>query len=214
MMRIGWALGALVFAACVSSSGRLPVASPASSAPSPPPIQALFESGQDREVVNRVSAEPPGAAPVDVWFAAQSKLRLGQRNEAVGDFMALSESSADPALQVAGQIGLAVLTNDDGALASARAAAGGYPASVFVQYELGISYALQNDFASAARSFDVCIDTSPTFAYAYYQSALAYQRLNRPDVMANRFDRFVRLAPSAPERPQVDSILRTISGRP
>jgi len=32
--------------------------------------------------------------------------------------------------------------------------------------------------------------------------------------MANRFDRFVRLAPNAPERPQVDSVLRTVGGRP
>jgi hypothetical protein len=28
--------------------------------------------------------------------------------------------------------------------------------------------------------------------------------------MANRFDRFVRLAPNAPERPEVESVLRTI----
>jgi len=31
--------------------------------------------------------------------------------------------------------------------------------------------------------------------------------------MANRFDRFVRLAPNAPERPEVESVLRTIAGR-
>jgi lipoprotein NlpI len=69
----------------------------------------------------------------------------------------------------------------------------------------------RNDFASAARIFDVCIATGPTFAYAYYQSALAYQHLDRPDIMANRFDRFVRLAPKAPERAEVESVLRTIA---
>jgi hypothetical protein len=66
---------------------------------------------------------------------------------------------------------------------------------------------------SAARVFDHCIDIAPTFAYAYYQAALTYDRLNRMDLMANRFDRFVRLAPNAPERPQVDTILRTVGGR-
>jgi tetratricopeptide (TPR) repeat protein len=103
------------------------------------------------------------------------------------------------------------LTNDEAALGQARAAAGAYPESLFVQYELGLSYAVRNDFASAARIFDVCITTAPAFAYAYYQSALAYQHLDRPDIMANRFDRFVRLAPNAPERPEVESVLRTIS---
>jgi len=98
-------------------------------------------------------------------------------------------------------------------LDQARTAAAAYPESLFVQYELGLSYAVRSDFASAARIFDACIATAPTFAYAYYQSALAYQHLDRPDVMANRFDRFVRLAPNAPERPEVESVLRTIAGR-
>jgi len=74
-----------------------------------------------------------------------------------------------------------------------------------------LSYAVRNDFASAARIFDACIAADPMFAYAYYQSALAYQHLDRPDIMANRFDRFVRLAPNAPERPEVESVLRTIA---
>jgi lipoprotein NlpI len=113
---------------------------------------------------------------------------------------------------VAAELAISRLTNDDATFGQARAEAAAYPENLFVQYELGLSYAVRNDFVSATGAFDTCIGTAPTFAYAYYQAALAYQRLDRPDIMANRFQQFVRLAPNAPERPQVESVLRTIAG--
>ena len=200
----------LIVAACASSKGRTDIARPASVPPSST-IQVLYESGEDREIVNRVKNNVSGdATGADRWFAAQSQLRLGLRNEAINDLAALTQTGTDPAVQVAARLAIGRLTNDEATLEQARGAAGAYPESLFVQYELGLSYAVRNDFASAARIFDVCIAAAPTFAYAYYQSALAYQHLDRPDIMANRFDRFVRLAPNAPERPEVESVLRTI----
>ena len=202
--------GLVIVTACASSQGPTGIARPAEAPPSST-IQSLYESGEDRELVNRVKSSTPTAVTgADRWFAAQSQLRLGLRNDAIDDLTALTRTDADPAVQVAAQLAIGRLTNDEGTLGQARAAAGAYPDSLFVQYELGLSYAVRNDFASAARSFDVCIATAPTFAYAYYQSALAYQHLDRPDIMANRFDRFVRLAPNAPERPEVESVLRSI----
>jgi tetratricopeptide (TPR) repeat protein len=201
----------LVVAGCASTKGRTEIARPAN-VPSSSTIQALYESGEDREIVNRVKSSVPNTATgADRWYAAQSQLRLGLRNDAINDLAALTQTDADPAVQVAARLAVGRLTNDETTLGQARAAAGAYPESLFVQYELGLSYAVRNDFASAARIFDVCIATAPTFAYAYYQSALAYQHLDRPDIMANRFDRFVRLAPNAPERPEVESVLRTIA---
>ena len=198
-------------AGCASGQGRTQIATPAN-APSSAPIQTLYESGEDREIVNRVKGSVSNSVTAeDRWFAAQSQLRLGLRKDAIDDLAALTQTGADPAVQVAAQLAIGRLMNDDATLGQARAAAGAYPESLFVQYELGLSYSARNDFTSAARIFDVCIATAPTFAYAYYQSALAYQHLDRPDIMANRFDRFVRLAPNAPERPEVESVLRTIA---
>ena len=200
----------LVVAACASSQGRTEIARPAN-VPRSATIQALYESGEDREIVDRVkNSVPDNITGPDRWFAAQSQLRLGLRNDAINDLAALTRTDTDPAVQVAAQLAVGRLTNDEATLNQARAAAGAYPDSLFVQYELGLSYAVRNDFASAARIFDVCIAAAPTFAYAYYQAALAYQHLDRADIMANRFDRFVRLAPNAPERPEVESLLRTI----
>jgi tetratricopeptide (TPR) repeat protein len=172
----------------------------------------LYESGEDREIVNRVkNSVATNVTGADRWFAAQSQLRLGLRNDAINDLTTLTQTGGDAAVQVAAQLAIARLMNDEATLGQARAAAAAYPGNLLVQYELGLSYAVRNDFASAARIFDACIATAPAFAYAYYQSALAYQHLDRPDLMANRFDRFVRLAPNAPERPEVESVLRTIA---
>ena len=194
---------------CASSQGTTRVLS---ATPTPPAsIQALYESGRDEEAVRAVAATGAAAPPADVWFAAQSKLRLGRQAEALDDLSRLSDTSPDPAVQAAARLGVARLNNDAPAIERARAAA--FDDNVFAQYELGLSYLAQNDFTAAARAFDHCIDIGPTFAYAYYQAALTYDRLNRMDLMANRFDRFVRLAPNAPERPQVDTILRTVGGR-
>ena len=202
----------IALAACASRPIRTSVP-PSTPASAPASVQSLYESGRDEDIINRTAVDGGSARPSDIWFAAQSQLRLGRRAEALDDLSRLAASDSDPGAQLAARLATARLTNDVPALDRLRGDAAAVMDSVFVQYELGLSYAAQNDFASAARAFDRCIEIAPMFAYAYYQSALAYDRLNRGDLMANRFDRFVRLAPNAPERPQVDSILRTLAGR-
>jgi regulator of sirC expression with transglutaminase-like and TPR domain len=66
---------------------------------------------------------------------------------------------------------------------------------------------------AAAQAFERCVEADPRFAYAYYYAGLAYDRLNRADLMINRLEMFQRLAPEAPERPEVESILQTVRRR-
>ena len=80
--------------------------------------------------------------------------------------------------------------------------------------EPGVAAFDRREFATAAAAFDQCIKAHPTDAYTYYRAGLAYYEINRADLMVNRFESFVRLAPDAPERPEVESILRTARGRP
>jgi hypothetical protein len=49
-------------------------------------------------------------------------------------------------------------------------------------------------------------------AYAHYYAGLMHYRAKQPDRMAIRFERFLQLAPDAPERPEVLQIMRTIRG--
>jgi tetratricopeptide (TPR) repeat protein len=74
-------------------------------------------------------------------------------------------------------------------------------------------HARSGDFAAAAEAFDRTIEANSRFAYAYYYAGLAYSKIDRADRMALRFETFLRLAPEAPERREVESILRTLRGR-
>ena len=65
--------------------------------------------------------------------------------------------------------------------------------------------------AGDGRSVSLWAD--PRFAYGYYNAGLTYDRINRPDLAIARLEMFVRLAPGAPERPEVTSILQTVRGR-
>jgi len=73
--------------------------------------------------------------------------------------------------------------------------------------ETGRDHLARNEYAAAAEWLDRCIETDPARAYAYYYAGLAYSGLNRVDRMINRFERFIQLAPDAPERPRVESLL-------
>ncbi|MBI2187361.1 MAG: tetratricopeptide repeat protein [Acidobacteria bacterium] len=153
-----------------------------------------------------------GVGAEALWLAAHSHLRLGQREEAAVLFRRLA-ADADPAWHVASQVALAGLDNNAEAAAQARQAAGESPGNPFVQYEIGLASARGGDFSVAAQAFERTIAADPTFAYAYYYAGLAYDRLQRADLTVSRFETFARLAPQAPERPEVESILRTVRGR-
>ena len=71
----------------------------------------------------------------------------------------------------------------------------------------------ETTWRAAADAFDRVTQADPRFAYGYYNGGLAYDRLNRTDLAIPRLEMFVRLAPDAPERPEVTSILQTVRAR-
>ena len=79
-------------------------------------------------------------------------------------------------------------------------------------YQLGMVQSYKRDFAAAAAAFRMTVDIDPAFAYAHYYAGLSFYRLKKIAEMARHFDAFVELAPNAPERPQVESIMRTVRG--
>ena len=50
-------------------------------------------------------------------------------------------------------------------------------------------------------------------AYAHYYAGHSYYETGRIDLMASFFESFLKLAPDAPERTSVESIMRTVRGR-
>ena len=180
-------------------------------APARDSVQALYESGRYREVLNNIGVGDAG--PAALWFAAHSSLRLGQHEEAVRQFARLPTVGMSAAWRVVSELALARVEGDPEAIDRVRTRPTALPLDPFVQFELGLAHASRDDFAAAAVAFDRCTEADRRFAYAYYYAGLAYNRLNRPDLMAARFELFQRLAPEAPERPEVESILRTVRGR-
>jgi tetratricopeptide (TPR) repeat protein len=202
--------------ACVGGgSTRRPVAIPGaapavtSAAPSTS-VQGLYESGRYHEVLNSVAAGDRSTQAL--WFAAQSSLRLGQRDEAARQFAQLAQGGS-PAWNVVSDLALGLLNDNADQIDRAREAAAAFPGDPFVQYQLGLAHARRNDMAAAAQAFDRSSQADPRFAYAYYSSGLTWDRLNRADIAIARLEMFERLAPDAPERPEVASILQTVRAR-
>lgn len=191
-----------------SPPARPPSASPASTSPSAS-VQSLYEAGQYQAVLANTRAGDATA----LWFAAQSHARLGQREDAQRLFAQLPAVGAGPTWQVVSDLALALLADDGDAIDRGRTAADAYPTDPFVQFELGLAHTRRNDLAAAAQAFDRCVEASPRFAYAYYGAGLAYERLGRADLMVIRLETFQRLASDAPERPEVDALLRTVRAR-
>ena len=190
-----------------------PGATPSATAPgvSTNSVQGLYESGRYQEVVNGVGAGNRSAQAL--WFAAQSSFRLGQRAEAASQFAQLPEAGGSAAWQAVSDLALALLRDDAGEIDRGRQTAAAFPGDPFVQYELGLAHARRGDMAAAAEAFDRVTQADPRFAYGYYNGGLAYDRLNRTDLAITRLEMFVRLAPDAPERPEVASILQTVRAR-
>jgi tetratricopeptide (TPR) repeat protein len=173
--------------------------------------QELYESGRFQEVVGQVASAPEATTPRDLWFAARSYLELRQIEEGRRLFERLS-ATGDGGWRAASRLALATLAGSAPEIDAARAEGGGYPAHAFVQFELGLAHMNRGALREAAEALDRSSAAEPTLAHAYYYAGLAYQKLDRTDLMADRFETFLRLAPDAPQRPEVQAVMNTIRG--
>ena len=70
----------------------------------------------------------------------------------------------------------------------------------------------QADHQAAFDSLSQAIDLYSGYAYAYYYRALAADKIGKKDITVNDLDRFLRLAPNAPEAPKAERILKSARG--
>jgi len=174
-------------------------------------VQKLFEAGQYQRVVD--SAQPDGD-PAVLYTAAQSHQKLGETDRARETYGSLAGRDEGDAWHFIGLSGQQLLGDDvNAAVESARRAVEIAPTMAEAHYQLGLVLAKREEWAPAAAAFDKVTELSPTNAYAYYYGGLMHYRANRPDQMAIHFERFLKLAPEAPERPEVMSIMKTVRGR-
>jgi tetratricopeptide (TPR) repeat protein len=177
----------------------------------PGEVQRLFEAGRYQQVVD---ATTPQAAPEVLYTTAQSQQKLGANDQALQTYNRLAERPEPDPWHLIGLSGRQLVEgNMEAAVGSARqgvAAGGDLPQAHF---QLGLALARQQQWAEAAAAFEAASSRQPTNAYAHYYGGMAYYRANRIDRMATHFEQFLKLAPEAPERPEVQSIMRTLQKR-
>lgn len=193
--------GTVVFAAAVASLTR-PVAAQDE-------VRKLYESGKYQEVVKRTSGESP---PEARYLKALAHRKLGQNDPAKDAFRQLAE--AGEAWQAVGESGVALVDgNVDDAVKAARTAVERNAELAEAQFQLGQALDAKGENAQAADAFAQAAARSPQMAYAHYQAGMSFYKAKRVDKMAVYFENFLKLAPNAPERPAVQSIMKTVRGR-
>ena len=195
----------------------------------------LFEAGKYDSAIQAIASkrQSGGTSPAEDYLAGQVYLRMNQNDKAKQEFSRLAASS-DPAWKLIGESAVALVDNQlDQALdkanqavkqlGDAQSAAGAAmppvtaaPRTVemfHAQYQLGLVKAKKEDWTGAADAFERATQLDPAFAYAHYYAGLSYSKIQRPDRVAMHFDHFLTIAPNAPERGAVTSIMRTIRGK-
>jgi tetratricopeptide (TPR) repeat protein len=175
--------------------------------------QKLFESGKYQETIDAVNGRPD--APQDqVYLRALAHRKLGQNDDAKQAFGALAGAGEGSVWREIGQSGTALVDgNMDAAQAAAKKAVEVDGNSAPARYQLGLVESARDDQAQAAEAFAKAADLDPQMAYAHYEAGMAFYKIKRVDRMAVYFENFLKLAPDSPEKPAVQSIMRTVRGR-
>ena len=169
----------------------------------------LFESGQFQAVVDQTAADAPAESQ---YLKGLAQLKLSQTDPAKDSFRVMA--SGGDAWRSIGEAAIASLDgNQDAALEAARLAVERDGALWAAHYQLGVVLEARGDNAAAADAFARATEANPQIAYAHYNAAMNFYKASRVDRMAVYFENFLKLAPNAPERPAVESIMRTVRGR-
>jgi len=173
----------------------------------------LIESGKYQELIDTVKARPD--APQDqVYLRALAHRKLGQNDGAKEAFGALASAPEGNAWREVGTSGNALVDGKlDEAEAAAKKAVEIDANLAAARYQLGLVETARNDQPQAAEAFAKAAELDPRMAYAHYEAGMAFYKLKRVDRMAVYFENFLKLAPNAPERPAVQSIMRTVRGK-
>jgi len=174
-------------------------------------IRKLFEAGRYQQVVDSTS---PASPPDVLYTTAQSQQKMGATDQAAQTFSRLAERPDGDPWRFIGLSGRQLVEgNADAAVASARQAVAAAPDLAETHFQLGLALARQQQWPEAAAEFEAVIQLQPANAYAHYYAGMMHYRASRIDRMAVHFEQFLKLAPEAPERPEVMSIMRTLQGR-
>ena len=167
----------------------------------------LYEAGKYQAAI-----EKSDGSPASQYVKGLSQLKLNQNDAAKESFRQLE--SGDDSWKAVGRSAVALTEGDkDGAIAAAREAVSHNAKLAEAQYQLGLSLDAAGDHAGAADAFVKATENNAQMAYAHYYAGMSFYEAKRVDRMSVYFENFLKLAPNAPERPAVESIMRTVRGK-
>jgi len=167
----------------------------------------LFEAGKYQAAIDKAAGD---ASPASQYLKGLSFLKL---NNVAAAKDAFGKVDGDEAWQAVGQSAIALVDNNrDAALAAAKNAVSKNAGLAEGQYQLGLVLEATGDHAGAADAFVKATQINPQMAYAHYNAGMSFYASKRIDQMSVYFENFLKLAPNAPERSAVESIMRTVRG--
>ncbi len=93
------------------------------------------------------------------------------------------------------------------ALNSLNQARAANPRDAMVVFQIGATQAFQRSWQAAIDTLTEAINMNPSIAYAYYYRGVAAGEMGRKDLLVNDLDRFLAMAPNAPEAEQARRLL-------
>lgn len=176
--------------------------------------QKLFEAGHWDQAIGAVNAQGEQPPPESSYLAGQSYLRMDQADGARAQFARLSAGVPDDAptsWSLVGQSAAALIDgNKDLGVEKAQRAVEMASDQFHPNYQLGLAHAAAEQWERAAEAFEKASTIDPGFAYAHYYAGLAYSHIKQVSKMATHFESFLKLAPEAPERTAVTTLMRRV----
>ncbi len=85
------------------------------------------------------------------------------------------------------------------------------PGKALAIYQLGLTHAFEESWEAAVARLNEALEIDSGLAYGYYYRGLSHGKTGRKDLMINDLDRFLTLAPEAPEAKRAERLVNAAS---
>jgi tetratricopeptide (TPR) repeat protein len=82
------------------------------------------------------------------------------------------------------------------------------PGNPLIPFQIGMTRVFQEQWQPAVDQLNKALEMDSGIAYAYYYRGLAAEKIGRKDLLVNDLERFLALAPNAPEADRAKAVLR------
>lgn len=158
----------------------------------------------------RKATELAPADPAPQVYLGEALLRARKSGEADAAFRKAAELAQGKGGDSLYYLGVAQqrLRQFDQAVETLERARGQSPSNAMIPFQIGVTRAFQEQWSPAVEQLSRAIEMNSGMAYAYYYRGLAYDKLNRKDQLVKDMERFLALAPDAPEADRARAVLQ------